>query len=382
MPIYKVKGDKKDGYQKYRVVVNYTDADGKKRTVDRLVYGKDAAREKESELLDEVKSGATKTEIAAKPLTVEGFWPVYEKGRGPELRSSTLAKKKTVMKHHVFPQIGKIPLSKLTKGDIEGWKEALNRTGLKVTMKNNARRDLSAYLNFAMERGYIRQNPVREVKGFRDPYRVSDAQKLRYYTMDEWKRFETAAVAAAEKDGSLRAWGICLFFRIAYYTGMRKGEINGLRWTDIEDGRFIWVRRSVYQKIKGEPYVITPPKTASSERRLQMPKPLVDAINEHKDRQKKAEGWTEELFICGGPAPIPDTVLENANTAFGKAAGLRHITIHEFRHSHASLLCNAGVNIKEIARRLGHSDVEMTLKIYSHLYPKEEELAVSVLDKI
>lgn len=382
MPIYKVKGEKKDGYQKYRVVVNYTDRDGKKRTVDRLVYGRDAAREAETSILAEVKAGALETELAAKPVTVEGFWPVYEKGRGTELRASTLAKKKTVMNCHVFPYIGKIPLSKLTRGDIEAWKEALNRTELKVSMKNNARRDLSAYLNFALERGYLRRNPVREVKGFRDPYQVGEAQKLRYYTKEEWKKFETAAVAAAEKDGSLRAWGICLFFRIAYYTGMRKGEINALRWSDIEDGRFLWVRRSAYQKIKGQPYVITPPKTPSSQRRLQMPKNLVEAMEAHKARQRAADGWTEELFICGGPAPIPDTVLENANTAFGKAAGLPHITIHEFRHSHASLLCNAGVNIKEIARRLGHSDVEMTLKIYSHLYPKEEERAVSILDGI
>lgn len=59
---------------------------------------------------------------------------------------------------------------------------------------------------------------------------------------------------------------------------------------------------------------------------------------------------------------------------------MKHITIHEFRHSHASVLCNAGVNIKEIARRLGHSDVETTLKTYSHLYPAEEERAVKILE--
>ena len=65
-----------------------------------------------------------------------------------------------------------------------------------------------------------------------------------------------------------------------------------------------------------------------------------------------------------------------------KAAGIKKITVHEFRHSHASLLCNAGINIKEIARRLGHADVNMTWKTYSHLYPAEEEKAIAVLNAI
>ena len=113
-----------------------------------------------------------------------------------------------------------------------------------------------------------------------------------------------------------------------------------------------------------------------------MPGILVEALEDHRERQKAAGRWSEDLFICGGHAPIPDTSLENANGRFCEAAGIKHITIHEFRHSHASLLCNAGVNIKEVARRLGHSSVEITLKTYAHRYPKEEERAIAVLNVI
>lgn len=63
-------------------------------------------------------------------------------------------------------------------------------------------------------------------------------------------------------------------------------------------------------------------------------------------------------------------------------AGVKKIRIHDFRHSHASLLANAGINIQEVARRLGHSRIEMTWNTYSHLYPKEEERAIKVLDEI
>lgn len=70
------------------------------------------------------------------------------------------------------------------------------------------------------------------------------------------------------------------------------------------------------------------------------------------------------------------------NREYAKLAGVKRIRIHDFRHSHASLLANEGINIQEIARRLGHSKVEITWNIYSHLYPHEEERAVKILNKI
>ena len=74
--------------------------------------------------------------------------------------------------------------------------------------------------------------------------------------------------------------------------------------------------------------------------------------------------------------------IDKRNRSFANSAGLPRVTIHDFRHSHASLLANSGINIQEVARRLGHSNVEMTWNTYSHLYPKEEERALSVLNKI
>ena len=70
------------------------------------------------------------------------------------------------------------------------------------------------------------------------------------------------------------------------------------------------------------------------------------------------------------------------NKKFAAMAGVKKIRIQEFRHSHVSLLAHEGINIQEIARRLGHSDIEMTWNTYAHLYQKEEESAVEILDKI
>lgn len=379
MPIYKIPGQKKDGLQKYRVVYNYTEH-GKKRTKERLVYGKAQAELAEAELRREkTEPPAPKSEADRRKLTVKGLFSVYEAEKGMEIRAATMAKKRSILGTHVFPEIGKIALSELTEDELTAWRADLGRTDRKANTKNGAIRELKALLNFAAERGLIDPAPLKKLKPFRDPYAETSAVKLRYYTKTEFEAFLDQARAAAEKEDTLRAWGIYVFFMLACYTGMRKGEIHALRWTDI-DGNCLWVRRSITQKLKGETWVETPPKNESSVRRLQMPGKLIEALSDHRKRMEAMDGWSDTLFVCGGPKPIPDTVIENANKKFGAAAGLKHITIHEFRHSHASVLCNAGVNVKEIARRLGHSDVETTLRTYAHLYPTEEERAVKILE--
>lgn len=382
MPIYKITGEKKDGFQKYRVVVNYTDGNGKKRTAERKVFGKAAAEQAEEELRRKVKSGATAQELKLKPMSVEDLWKLYQSEKQTEIRASTLAKKDSILKTHVLPTLGKHTLRTLSHEDLLSWRAKLAAMDRKVSTKNNAYKELRALLNFAADRGLIRDTPMKRIPTFRDPYQKSVPEKLRYYTKDQYAKYIAEAEKEAAERNDLRAWGIYVFFQLAYLTGMRKGEINALRWTDIEDDAYIWVRRSITQKLKGQKWVETPPKTPSSVRRLQLPKSIRDDLEEHKKRQMSVKGWKSSFFIAGGPEPIPDTSIENANTRFAEAAGLPHITIHEFRHSHASLLCNAGINIKEIARRLGHADVELTLRTYSHLYPKEEERAVSVLDTL
>ena len=113
-----------------------------------------------------------------------------------------------------------------------------------------------------------------------------------------------------------------------------------------------------------------------------MPTPLIDILAEHKKRQMTCRDFSEEWRICGGPVCLRDTTIEKRNQKFCEAAGLRHIRIHDFRHSHASLLANEGINIQEIARRLGHSKIETTWNTYSHLYPHEEERAIKILNPI
>lgn len=101
-----------------------------------------------------------------------------------------------------------------------------------------------------------------------------------------------------------------------------------------------------------------------------------------KMQQENYKNWNEQLLVCGGEKPLRDTSLANKNIELSKKAGIKTIRIHDFRHTHATLLINEGINVQEIARRLGHSDATVTLKVYAHLYPVEEERAIKILNAI
>ena len=377
MPITKVTG-RKNGKQKYRVRVNYTDSFGKAQQIERTAYGLDEAKEIEREL----RLKATER-VSGEGLTVSELMEEYLKAKRTETRESTLDKSKRILKYHVIPHLGEYKLKKLTVPVLQKWKMCISEKDLAVTTRQNIYAEFRALLNYAVKMEYISTNTLLKIGNFKSTLESEDKHKISYYTVDEFKKFISAArtcANSAQTNGNYFEWGYYVFFSIAFYTGMRKGEIHGLRWSDI-DGEYISVKRSIAQKLKGGDR-ITPPKNKSSIRTLQLPKPLIEILNEHKERCKMFDNFSEENYICGGDKPLRDSTIQNRNIKFAQLASIKTIRIHDFRHSHASLLANEGINIQEVARRLGHSDVEMTWNTYSHLYPREEERAVAILDKI
>ncbi len=373
MPIYKT-GKTKDGKAQYKVVVNYTDADGKHRKSAKRVYGSSEAKVEELRMLSELDKPTPSAS-----LTVAEFYKTkYIPAKQNEIRKTSLAKTDSIMQNHVLPHIGDCKLDRLNSERLTEWKNAISEKDIMISTKNNAYRTLNAIFNFALKIDYLPSNPLAKIGRFRDPYFTHEREALRYYTPEQFKQF--IAEAEKHKDRSLYDSGFYVFFNIAFYTGMRKGEINALKWSDIE-GDLIHVRRSIAQKLKGDDQE-TPPKNKSSYRTIQMPQKLVDILTEHRIRQEQIKTFSTDFRVCGGVSPLRDTSIEKRNTTFANAAGLPHIRIHDFRHSHASLLANSGINIQEIARRLGHSNVQQTWNTYSHLYPREEERAVAVLESV
>ncbi len=375
MPIYKMDG-KKDGKQQYRVRINYVDQFGKPRQIDRVAYGSTEAKDLERRLSEEIK----KTPPAARK-TLKDLYDEYIEVCKPELRETTWDKKRRTIEHTIIPLVGDIRLDKFNVSAAQKFKSDILSRGLSPATASSYIKVLSTMINYAVRMEYIPKNPLRQIGGYKTPEFTVPEKKVRYYTSDEFLRYIAVAKQRAEASGDLEEWGYYIFFMLAFYTGMRKGEIHALRWADI-DGNVIKVRRSISQKIKGKRETELLVKTLSSVRDVQMPRPLVVALEDHKKRQQVMAGFNENWLVCRGVGCLRDSTIEYRNQAFAEAAGLPHRTIHEFRHSHASLLANSGINIQEVARRLGHKNVTITWGTYSHLYPREEEHALEILNKI
>lgn len=376
MPIYKIAGEKKDGLQKYRVKVNYTDVNGKYKQIERIAYGAEQARIVERSLEDQTAA----QDPRRAGLTLNALFEEYKKTKKYEIRETTLKKTEAICENHILPYLGDYRLDRLNVSILQNWKNKIEEKNLSLSSRHNIYAALRGVLNYAVLLEYLPRNPLLKIGNFKDPYAAEN--RVDFYTPEEFLKFIEAARRDAEaNEKDIFTWNYYVFFNIAFFTGLRKGEIHALKWSDI-DGNVLHVRRSINQKLSGGDRE-TPPKNKSSVRSLQIPLPLQLVLNEHFERYKKnVADFNNDFRICGGFSPLRDTSVENKNIAYAKAAGVKHIRIHDFRHSHASVLANEGINIQEIARRLGHSKIERTWNTYAHLYPREEERAVNVLNTI
>lgn len=365
---------KKDGKQRYRVRINYTDSYGNAKQIERTAYGLDEAKQLEAELNQSIKEA-----LPAEKISVGELYYLYVEAIKCEIKESTIKKKKEVVEHHILPYLQNVKLDKINVNILQKWKQDIESLNLSIRMRKNIYAEFRAMLNFAVKMDYLPKNPLLKVGNFKAP--LEEHKEMQFYTPDEFKKFIQVARERAESEsGSIQQWHFYVFFNIAFFTGMRKGEINALNWHDVQNGE-IKITKSLNQKLIGEDR-ITPPKNKSSIRTIQIPTPLQKVLDEHYQRCKAMPDFTDDYFVCGGIRAIRDTSLSNASAQYADIADIKHIRIHDFRHSHASLLANNGINIQEIARRLGHSDVSITLKVYSHLYPKESERALKILNDI
>ena len=375
MPIYKTNKKNADGKNQYKVRINYTDANGNYKTINRNVYGSTEAKELERKLLEELNTTPDTADI-----TIAELYKEYMATSKPEIRKTTYDKKASLYEHHIEPFLADKSLKDLTPKLLTEWKLYMESKGMRLVSKRNAFAQLKSMLSYAVTMEYIAKNPISKISNFKDSN--EEENNISFYTPEEFLKYKASALEIAAETGN---YDYYTFLCTLYYTGCRKGECHALRWSRI-DGDIIHIKKSISQKTKGAD-TETLPKNKSSIRAVKAPMPLIEILAEQKERQKlhaKILGveWSEDFFICGLLQPLRDSTIDKENRKIAKAAGLHHIRIHDFRHSHASLLINAGINVLEVSKRLGHSTIDQTLKTYAHLFPSEEARALSVLNNI
>jgi len=376
MPIYRAKG-KKDGLQKYIVRVNYISDSGEAKQLSRIAYGLDVAKDLERDLNNSLKD---KSELPIKKITVQELFNEYIEVKQYEIRKRSIIKIQQNYDCYIKPSFNNYHIDRITVQDVQTWKLTMEKKDLAFSTKQIAFIYFSAMMNYAVKMEYLQKNPFLKIGNFKNTLNIKPEMSI--YTPEEFKKFILSAKEIAEEkeksELDLSEWNFYVFYNIAFYTGLRKGEIHALKWSDI-DGLYLTVSRSISQRFKGIDIVETAPKNKSSMRTLQIPLPLMTVLSKHKKRQQVLHNFNDDYRICNN---LRDTSLQRKNEFYSTRIGLKTIRIHDFRHSHASALANNNINIQEVARRLGHARVEITWNTYCHLYPKEEEKAIAVLNNL
>ena len=376
MPITKLQ-KKRDGLQGYRVRVNYTDPDtGAYRRIERIVYGKAEAAGMERQLSAEAKSPAP---TADDRLTVAEFVPQFLSYKSAEIRTSSLVTDESRLRRHAIPFFGPLRMCSVTPRHVADWVASLHGKGLAPNTISEVYTITKSMFARAVELRIIPTSPFGRLRRQRKAMPDAPKHDFQYYTAEQFRRFyASAAAAVSAAKNPIQERQYMMFFVAAFYTGMRPGEILALHWTDIDfPARLIRIRRT-YSDRYGE----GPVKTESSVRDIGIPSHLFDELQVHLRFQRSMPGFSPDFLVCGGPTHLSVYAARNRRNSYAAAAGLPQIRLHDFRHSHASLLVNNGINIQEVARRLGHSNVQVTWSTYAHLYPREEERALTVLDAV
>jgi integrase len=173
---------------------------------------------------------------------------------------------------------------------------------------------------------------------------------------------------------------------LALRTGLRRGELLGLRWTDLNlDAATLDVRQTVQRDRTGR-LVILPTKSTSSDRRLVIPRDTVATLKAHRARQDRdrvaaGDAWRDTGLVfanaLGGPLE-PSTINRNLH-AICDAAGIRRIRFHDLRHTCATLLLEQGVELVTIKELLGHARITITADIYAHVRLRLQRQAIEAM---
>lgn len=174
-------------------------------------------------------------------------------------------------------------------------------------------------------------------------------------------------------------------FETLYYCGLRRGELRGLTWKDIDfKNQYLSVNKNIVatQDDEKKPYMVTTPKTKSSIRNIPIPKVLMEDIKVLYEVSKRHYGFNDDWYLFEDTDPITNGKLRHRKNKDCKLAEVKQIRIHDFRHSCASLLINSGATINVVAKYLGHTKIDETLNTYSHLFKNQLNEIINIIDKL
>ena len=301
-----------------------------------------------------------------------------------DMKARTISDYRNETRRYIKPHLGDVKLTKLTPLNLE----RLYRTLMAEGGRNG--RPLSPKTVLRVHRMIRKAIGVAERKGIlqRNVARLADKPSIAQLDTERpaWNPDELRIFLAAAEGDELFA-----LYRLAALTGMRRGELCGLRWEDVDfTGQTVRVRKALAM-INGTPSVATP-KSRRSRRVIDIDDRTTQILQEHRERQLEAAefvgaGWYETGYVFTtviGTPQHPDNVSKRF-VALVRSVEVKYLTLHGLRHTHATHLLSMGKNPRMVSERLGHADVAFTLQVYGHVLPGHQreaaEAAAGLIDE-
>ena len=303
-------------------------------------------------------------------LTFMQLWNEFNDYIRVKLKSQSYRKELHMYNMHIVPYFKKYLVKDINSRLYLKWMKCIDDKDYSNSYKKSLHQCMVAILNYAVKMYDLNCNIASKIGGFNK--RKGEKKKVDFWTLEEFQKFICAVDDELYK----------LLFNTLFFTGLRIGECLALTWNDF-DGKYLDINKTIAkEKDKNGNHIINSPKTDSSERKIALDNQIIIALKKLYNEQKEKIFFENSWFIFGGIKPLSQTTITQRKNKYCEIANVKKIRLHDFRHSHATLLLSNGVPITVIAKRLGHSDIAMTLNTYSHLVNKDEEKATNLINSL
>lgn len=362
---------RKDGRWEGRYVIGYNDK-GQPKTKNLLARTKKECAEKLKALRESLK--VPEPERLKADMTF-GAWldHWYQTECRPAIRPKTQADYENRIYQHIIPELGHIPLTKLTSGDLQQFYIRLKQggrllrtaqygPGLSDRMVKSCHVTCRVALDRAAAKGLLLKNPAAACK-----VPTTHPQEMNILTQEEMQRL----LIQAKEDGCYE------LLLLELSTGLRRGEILALRWDDLDFTTGVLNVGRQIQRIKGT-LTITHPKTRSSNRSIVLPAAVLEILEQY--RQESRSQW---MFPSPKKEDTPrdPAAVRKRLAVILERAGCKHVRFHDLRHTFATNALEHGMDIKTLSAIIGHVSSATTLNVYAHITDEMRQSAAAKIEQ-